>query len=147
MSAVGSLRNRFGRPEGISLAIALVWGAGLVVAALLVPVYQSSSVSSSGAVTDGSATLVSVNGWGALLVAGAPLAAAAVTGCALWRRPWRRGAGVLAWAVTGLLGCFNLLAMLSIGVFVLPVTIALVVACGTHGRKPHSAVTRPGVAG
>lgn len=147
MSAVGSLRNRFGRPEGISLAIALVWGAGLVVAALLVPVYQSSSVSSSGAVTDGSATLVSVNGWGALLVAGAPLAAAAVTGCALWRRAGRRGAGVLAWAVTGLLGCFNLLAMLSIGVFVLPVTIALVVACGTHGRKPHSAVTRPGVAG
>jgi len=147
VSAVGSLRNRFGRPEGISLAIALVWGAGLVVAALLVPVYQSSSVSSSGAVTDGSATLVSVNGWGALLVAGAPLAAAAVTGCALWRRAGRRGAGVLAWAVTGLLGCFNLLAMLSIGVFVLPVTIALVVACGTHGRKPHSAVTRPGVAG
>jgi len=146
VSAVGSAGSRFGRLEGISLAIALVWGAGLVVAALLVPVYQSSSVSSSGAVTDGLATLVGVNGWGALLVAGAPLAAATVTGCVLWRRAGRQGAGVLAWAVTGLLGCFNLLAMLSIGVFVLPVTIALVVACGTHGRKPHGLATRPGIA-
>lgn len=146
MSAVGSVGSRFGRLEGISLAIALVWGTGLVVAALLVPVYQSSSVSSSGTVTDGSATLVGVNGWGALLVAGAPLAGAVVTGCALWRRAGRQGAGVLAWAVTGLLVCFNLLAMLSIGVFVLPVTIALVVACGSHGRKPHGVVTRPGVA-
>jgi hypothetical protein len=146
VSAVGSTGSRFGRLEGISLAIALVWGTGLVIAALLVPVYQSSSVSSSGPVTDGWATLVGVNGWGALLVAGAPLAAAVVTGCALWRRAGRQGAGVLAWAVTGLLGCFNLLAILSIGVFVLPVTIALVVACGTHGRKPHGVVTRPGVA-
>src|SRR5262245_39132033 len=144
VSAVGSAGSRFGRLEGISLAIALAWGAGLVVAALLVPAYQSSSVSSSGTVTNGSATLVGVNGWGALLVAGAPLAAAAVTGYALWRRAGRQGAGVVAWTITGLLVCFNFLAMLSIGVFVLPVTLALVVACGTHGRKPHGVVTRSG---
>jgi len=146
VSAVGSLANRFGRFERISLVIALAWGAGLAVAALVVPVYKSSSVSSSGTVPDGSATLVGVNGWGALLVAVAPLAAAMVTGSALWRRAGRQGAGVFAWAVTGLLVCFNLLAMLSIGVFVLPVTLALVVACATHGRKPHGVVTRSGVA-
>jgi hypothetical protein len=58
VSAFGSLSSRFRRLEWISLAFALVWGTGLVIAALLVPVYQSSSVSSSGAVTDGSATLV-----------------------------------------------------------------------------------------
>jgi 4-amino-4-deoxy-L-arabinose transferase-like glycosyltransferase len=118
----------------------------LVIAALLVPVYQSASVSSSGAVTDGSATLVGVNGWGALLAAAAPLAAAAVTGYALWRRTGRQGAGVLAWTVTGLLACFNFLAMLSIGVFVIPVTLALAIACGTHGPKPRGVVTRSSVA-
>ena len=146
VSAVGSLVRRFGRPEWISLAFALVWGAGLVIAALLVPVYQSSSNSGSGAVTDGSATLVGVNGWGALLAAGAPVAAAVVTGCALWRRTGRHGAGVLAWTVTGLLACFNFLAMLSIGVFVIPVTLALAIACGTHGPKPRGVVTRSGAA-
>jgi hypothetical protein len=146
VNAFWSLVSRFRRLEWISLAFALVWATGLVIAALLVPVYQSLSVSSSGTVTDGSATLVGVNGWGALLVAGAPLAAAMVTGYALWRRTGRQGAGVLAWAVTGLLACFNFLAMLSIGVFVIPVTLALAIACGTHGPKPRGVVTRSGVA-
>jgi hypothetical protein len=146
VSAVGSLGSRFGRLEWISLAIALVWGTGLVIAAVLAPVYQSSSVSSSGTVTDGPATLVGVNGWSVLLVAGAPLVAAAVTGCALWRRAGRQGAGVIAWAVTGLLVCVNVLAMLSIGVFVIPVAIALAVACGAHGRGPHGVVPRSGIA-
>jgi hypothetical protein len=135
VSAVGPVGSRFRRLERISLAFALVWGTGLVIAALLVPVYQSSGVSSSGAVTDGSATLVGVNGWGVLLAAGTPLAAAVVTGCALWRRTGRQGAGVLAWTVTGLLAVFNILAMLSIGVFVIPVTAALAIACGTHGPE------------
>jgi hypothetical protein len=36
-----------------------------------------------------------------------------------------------AWAVTGVLGALNLLAMVSIGGFVLPATAALVVATGT----------------
>jgi len=146
VSAVESLDSRFGRLEAISLALALVWGVGLVIAAVLVPVYQSASVSSSGTVTDGSATLVGVNGWGALLVAGAPLAAAVVTECALWRRAGRQGAGVLAWAVAGLLVCLNVLAMLSIGVFVVPVTAALAVACGTHRHKPRGVITRLGIA-
>lgn len=73
MSAVGSAGGgRFGRVERTSLPVAFVWAIGLVVAALLVAVYQSLTVSSSGTVTGGSATLAGVNGWGALLVAGAP---------------------------------------------------------------------------
>lgn len=147
MSAAGSLDSRFGRLQRISLASAVVWGAGLVIAAVLVPAYQSSKVSTSGTVTDSSATLVGVNGWGALLVAGAPLAAALVIWYALRRRRGRQGAGVLAWVVTALLGCFNLLAMLSIGVFLIPVTLALVVACGTHGSNPDGVITRSGVPG
>jgi C4-dicarboxylate transporter len=51
----------------MSLAIALASGTGLVVAALLAPVYQTQGVSP-GAVTSGPAALVGVNGWGALLV-------------------------------------------------------------------------------
>jgi len=43
-------------------------------------------------------------------------------------------------------GSFNILAMLSIGVFLISVTLALVVACGTHGRKPDGVITRAGVA-
>ena len=142
MSAVASLDRRFRRPEWISLAIALALGTGLVILALLAPVYQSQSVSSSGTMANGSATLVGVNGWGALLAAGAPLAAAALAAYGLWRRAGRPGAGVLAWTVTGLLACFNVVAMATIGVFVVPVTVALFIACATHGGRPHAQVTR-----
>src|SRR5258708_13588249 len=89
VSAVGSPGRRFGRAELISLVIGLVWGAGLVIAAVVVPVYQTSSVFSGGAATSGSATLVGVNGWGALLVAGAPLAPRVGTGGARGRRAGR----------------------------------------------------------
>ena len=139
---IGALDRRFGRLEWISLAIALASGTGLVIVALLAPVYQSQGVSSSGTMTEGSATLVGVNGWVALLVAGAPLAAAVVTGYGLWRRAGRPGAGVPAWTVTGLLACFNVLAMATIGMFVVPVTAALLAACAAHGRRPHGEVTR-----
>jgi hypothetical protein len=64
---------------------------------------------------------------------------------ALWRRRGRQGAGFLAWVVAALLIGFNVLAMLSIGVFLIPVTVALVVACSTHGNKPPRAITRSGV--
>ncbi len=142
MSAIGSLDRRFRRLEWISLAIALASGTGLVIAALLAPVYQSQSASSPGTMTNGSATLAAVNGWSALLVAGAPLAAAAVTGYGLWRRAGRPGAGILAWTVTGLLACFNVLAIATIGGFAVPVTVALFAACAAHGGQPHREVTR-----
>jgi hypothetical protein len=136
------LARRFGRLEWVSLAIALALGTGLVIAALLAPVYQSQSVSNSGVTTNGSATLVGVNGWGALLVAGVPLAAAVVAGYGLWRRAGRPGAGVLAWTVTGLLACFTVVAIATIGLFVAPVTVALFIACAAHGGRPHGQVTR-----
>ena len=142
MSAVESLDRRFRRPEWISLAIALASGTGLVILALLAPVYQSQSVFSPGTMTNGSATLIGVNGWRAMLVAGAPLAAAAVAGYGLWRRAGRPGAGVLAWTVTALLACYNILAIATIGVFIVPVTVALFAACTAHGGRPHREVTQ-----
>ena len=142
MSAVGSLDRWFRRPEWISLAIALASGTGLVILALLAPVYQSQSVFSPGTMTNGSATLIGVNGWRAMLVVGAPLVAVAVAGYGLWRRAGRPGAGVLAWTATGLLACFNVLAIATIGVFVIPVTVALFAACAAHGGRPHRAATQ-----
>jgi hypothetical protein len=137
VSAVGFPHRRFQRLERISLAISSAWGAALVIAALLVPFYRSASGSSSGTVTHGSATLVGVNGWSVLLITCAPLAATVMTAGALRRRVGRHGAGVLAWTVTGLLACLNAVALISIGVFILPVTAGLVVACSSHGHAPR----------
>lgn len=121
-----------GRISQIALAVAVLFGVGLIVAGFVAPLYSSESASSSGEVTRGTATLVEMNGAGVLVALSLPLVMAVVVGCALSQRR-RRGAVALAWTVTGLLGVFTLLAMLSIGVFILPVTAALIVACGTAG--------------
>jgi hypothetical protein len=88
-----------------------------------------------------------VNGWEVLLVAGAPLLAAALVAGALWQRGSRRGAGAFAWTVTGLLAAVNGLALLSIGVLLLlPVTAAAVCACAGHGRQGRPAAGHSGLA-
>ena len=135
-----------GRLEWVSLAIAAVWGAGLLAAAVLVPVYASVGVSGAGGDSHSSATLVGVNGWRVLLVVGLPLVATAMVGGALWRRGPRQGAGVLAWTIAGLLVVFNVLALASIGLFVIPVTAGLVVACAGHERNRGGQVRHPGLA-
>ena len=135
----------------LMLSIATVYGSALVIAGLLAPVYASTSGSSSGEVTQGSGgTLVSVNGPGAVFVLGVPLLVTLAVRCALWQHS-RRRAVAFAWTLTGLLATFNLLAMLSIGVFVLPVTAALTVACATYrprSKRPasagHPAIVGPG---
>jgi hypothetical protein len=147
VGAVVSLDDRFGRRVWVPLSIALIWSVALLVAAALAHFYRSQLVSSSGAVSSGSATLVGVNGWGVLLVAGVPLFTTMMVGGALWRRSARPGAGVFAWAVTGLLAGFNVLALMSIGAFIIPVTTSLAVACGRHQRNGARDVSHPGLAG
>jgi hypothetical protein len=132
----GSLFSRFGRAERISLIVAVSWGLLLLVAGLVAPVYSTESSASSGVTTTGTATLVQVNGWRVLLVIVVPLLCALLVGGLLRHRGVRPGAGPAAWAVTALLTAFNLLAMASIGLFVLPVTAALAVACGSHRGAP-----------
>ena len=124
-----------GKGRLVALSVALLWSAAMPVAALCVPFYESTAVSSSGAVTNGSATLVAENGLAALLITSVPLAITLVVGGCLWRRGARPGAGPAAWTVTGLLAGFNLLAIMSVGIFVVPVTAALVCACAI-GRTP-----------
>jgi hypothetical protein len=80
--------------------------------------------------------LVEQNGFGVLLTMAVPLLVTIIVGYALWRRGARRGAGVIAWTLTGLLACLSLVAMLSVGVFVLPVTACLVIACAVRQDRP-----------
>jgi hypothetical protein len=122
----------------VALAVALFWSAALLVAAALAPAYQSTTETSSGTVTHGSATLVNENGWGVLSIIGVPLVVTVIVSYALWRRGARPGAGAVAWTFTGLLAGFNLIAMLSIGPFIVPVTACLAVACTMHQARPHA---------
>jgi len=131
---------RYSRNAWIALGVAVVWGLLLVVAAFVVPVYSTSNGSATdGTVptttTEGTATLVGVNGYGVLLVISVPLVAAVVVAWAL-----ARGRRRIGWVVTSLLGVLNVLAMLSVGIFFLPVTIALIVACAS---TPRTRVARP----
>ncbi|HCU97249.1 MAG TPA: hypothetical protein DHU96_32895 [Actinobacteria bacterium] len=127
---------RFGRAQRLALGVAVAWSLGLLVAAVFAPAYQTESGAAPGqAAAFGSATLVQVNGWRVLVPIGVPLLCAVLVGVVLWRRAWRRGPGLAAWLVTALLAVFSLLAMLSVGVWVVPVTVALAVACGTHRSR------------
>ncbi len=125
--------TQLGRVPALALLVATAYGVALVVAAFALPVYDSSSSSSSGEATQSSDTLVGVNGPGAALVLGVPLLVTLAVGCALWLGS--RWALPIAWTLTALLAAGNLLAMLSVGVFVLPVTAALVFACA-RSRPP-----------
>jgi hypothetical protein len=135
VTIVSSDNPRLGRVTSLALSMAALYGVGLVVAGFVVPVYRSTSASSSGEVTHGSDTIVGVNGLGVGFVLGVPLLATAFVACALWLRS-RPGAVPFAWTITGVLAAFSLLAMLSIGAFVLPVTVALIVACSTCRPRP-----------
>jgi len=126
----------------MALAAALVWSAGLIVAAAVAPAYQSTSETSSGTVTHESSTLVDENGPAVLLPVGVPLLVTVIVGYALWRREASRGAGPIAWTFTGLLAGFNVVAMLSIGLLMLPVTAALAVACAKRQALTHGEAAR-----
>ena len=119
------------RTTRIALAGATLWSLALVVAALTVPVYsgETTSSDSTGATiaTSTSATLVEVNGWWGLVVACLPLLACLVVG-ALLLGPGGGAARGAAVVVVALLGVVTVLGLLSIGIFILPVTLALALA-------------------
>ena len=140
---VGSKRLRLG--EWLPVVGALVWSVVLLDFASTAQVYVSSSVDSTGPNTSlgdpsRSSTLIEENGSGVLWVVGVPLLMTILVGLALWIRGSRRGAGLLAWTLTGLLVGFNLLAMLTIGPVVIPVTVCLAVACFRRQTRESSPV-------
>jgi hypothetical protein len=124
-------------------ATALIWSAALVGAAFLLPVYGSSEVSSTGTHSSRSLTLVAVNGLGVLIPAGIPLVISAVVWVALHRKCSRGGsiAGYLAWALVAVLALGCLIAVASIGLFVVPVALLLARAAAITPRGPLPAAT------
>ena len=137
---MNAVETRLGRVPAVALLAASAYGVALVVAAFVAPVYETDSSSSSGLTSPASDTLVGQNGLGAAVVIAVPLLLTLAVGCALWLGS-HRGALPVAWTLTGLLAAGNLLAMMSVGVFVLPVTAALVLACA----KSRRAAPSPGV--
>ena len=116
------------RTVRIALAAAALWAGGLVVAALALPAYtgSSSTEDASGEVhtTSTTATFVEANGTWGLVVASVPLAACLVVAVPLLG-PGGRATRVAAVVVVALLGALTVLGLLSIGVFIAPVTAAL----------------------
>lgn len=135
-------------------------GAGLLGAALLLlactyPAYRGGSITSTTSVSafptepaavtiETSRTLVEENGPGVLVVAGGPLVAAVAVGLLLSvRGSWARAARVVAWGLTGLVLLVAMLGMLTIGPLILPIALALFIACSASGARPSPAPTSP----
>jgi hypothetical protein len=124
-----ALRLGLGRGSTIALLVAGVWSLGVLVAGFTVPVYtEVTETPGSKAFTRSSETLIAVNGSGAVLVLLIPLLITAIVTPALVAHAHPAGMAV-AWSVSGLFAAFNLLAMLTIGIALVPITLALLVAC------------------
>jgi hypothetical protein len=104
-------------------ATAFAWALALVVAAFVVPVYEGEAAGDGGFSGSMGATLIGENGLGALVPVALPALVTALVSLALHRKRSHgsRGGGRVAWVLIGLLALFCLLAILSIGVLVLPV--------------------------
>jgi predicted membrane channel-forming protein YqfA (hemolysin III family) len=91
------------------------------VAAFTVPAYSGASPSQ---------TLVQVNGNKVALIVAVPLlgAIAVFTNLVIRRRRRRPGVGIFTWVVIGMLGIFMVLGLATIGMFVAPVLVCLLVA-------------------
>jgi hypothetical protein len=111
----------------IALASGLLWGVGLIAFAYLAPVYQTERTTRGGHVTRGTDTLVGENG-GVLVVFVVPIVATVLVGLALLL-PSRRASLTAAWTLTAAAAVLNVLALLTVGCVMVPITAALVFAC------------------
>ena len=102
------------------LLASIVFGAGLVVAAFTVSAYNGTV----------SQTLVQANGTKVIAIVSIPLVGAllAIFSIVARLRNVRTGVGIFTWLVVGVLGAFELLGMLTIGPFIAPVPVCLLVA-------------------
>ncbi len=98
----------------------MVYAAALIGAAVALPLYSGSAPQ----------TLVQVNGGKVIFIVAVPLVGALLAiGTIVVRLGHARdGVGVFTWLVLGVLGAFTLLGILTIGVFVAPVTVCLLIA-------------------
>jgi len=117
-------RLRWGRETTLWIGVGVAYGVLLVIAAFVVPIFSDAW----GFTTTNAHTLVSQHGIYGVFVMSIPLLFALAIAIALLRSD-RRGARALSWSLWGVLALGNLAAMFTIGVFVIPLTIALFLAC------------------
>src|SRR4051794_27333182 len=155
-SAMERQARAYTRTIWLLMVVAVVCSLGLLVAAETFPAYESDSVTIVGGADTGqgttsvshtTATLVEVNGPHALAVMALPLVASLVVAVALLRRRRGRLARVIAWGVTGVMGLCTMLAMLTVGSAMLPVTGCLVAACGFDVGRPSRSFSSQAAAG
>ena len=138
-----------GRTSAWALTVATLWSVLLVAVGGFAPLTSQSSM---GGHTDpatgqmvqdpevtSSSSLVSDNGIWVLAVLAIPLVVTLLVALCLTHGWFWAG-----WALSGLFVAFSFLAMLSIGVYLLPVTIGLVVASAAARRPLSSPVSVPG---
>jgi hypothetical protein len=102
------------------IVAAFVWSVGLIVVSLLVPVYGTDSdVSVGSAPAEQPDTLYEVNGAGSVALMASPGFVTVVTWLLLART------SQAAWLPIGALGAVAVLALMSIGVFLIPVVLLL----------------------
>jgi hypothetical protein len=127
------MRSSRGRTAFVLTVLAFVWSIGLLLGALFAPAY-------------GSTTLVQENGSDVLL----PVAVPAFISLAVWLALWRkcthggRASGVVAWTCVSILAAFCVLALFSIGIFVVPVAalLAWAVSVTPDGDRQTCAASR-----
>jgi uncharacterized membrane protein YhaH (DUF805 family) len=109
--------------------LAAIWSLGLLAAALVLPIYNTTTVSADGT-TFTTVTLVAGQGAWVLIPIGVPLVITVVVALALRRKRAHSPAlsGRIAWAAVALLAAFAAFSILSIGGFVIPVAVALAAA-------------------
>ena len=137
------------------MGCAALWALFIVAASFFIQSYSSStSVVTSGdpnssrTITSGGLTLVQVNGLKVLLPILIPLVCVAIVALCLWRRERRRqrGAGILAWAFTGLVAAVCVVGALTIGPFLAPIALFLFAATvRVHDRPPLNVVAHDGL--
>lgn len=131
--------RRWGIVTGGALGLAAVWSVALIVLAFVAPTYgtttSEATMDGSGQITTGTATAVQVNGPYVVMLLLIPLAATGIVAIAL-RYAWHPDGRLIAWMVTILLCAFCVVGAMSIGIFVAPIAIALVVACLGARRGP-----------
>jgi peptidoglycan/LPS O-acetylase OafA/YrhL len=114
------------------LGLAALWSLGLVAAGFFVASYSS---------TNGPGlTLIQENGIHVLAVSLIPFVGVVIIALALSRRQrlQKPGVGVLVWIVFGLLAMLVVLGALSIGPFISPVAVFVVLAITrVKGQSPH----------